>query len=218
MFTGIIEELGQVIKIQSVNKGLYFTITAKVVMDDLTIGNSIAINGVCLTVVKVEKNNFSLDLVKETIDKSNLGEVTEGSLVNLERALKVSDRLGGHILQGHVESVGVILDKEESKNETIISVGLDPQWMRYCIPKGSIGLDGVSLTIAAIKENIVEIALIPHTLKNTTLGQKEKSDTLNVETDVIGKYIDRLLTFDGNEAEVDASILQSLRYIQYGES
>jgi riboflavin synthase len=138
--------------------------------------------------------------------------------VNLERAMKVSDRFGGHIVQGHVETLGVILEKQMKDDEVVISVGLDPEWMRYCIPKGSITLDGVSLTIAAINGNIVEIVLIPYTLENTTLGIKEKSDTLNIETDIIGKYIDRLLTFDGEDTEIDTNILKAIRHIQYGES
>ena len=132
--------------------------------------------------------------------------------------MKVSDRFGGHIVQGHVETLGVILEKQMKDDEAVISVGLDPEWMRYCIPKGSITLDGVSLTIAAINGNIVEIALIPYTLENTTLGIKEKSDTLNIETDIIGKYIDRLLTFDGEDTEIDTNILKAIRHIQYGES
>ena len=132
--------------------------------------------------------------------------------------MKVSDRFGGHIVQGHVETLGVILEKQMQDDKAILSVGLDPEWMRYCIPKGSITLDGVSLTIAAINGNIVEIAIIPYTLKNTTLGIKVKSDTLNVETDIIGKYIDRLLTFDGEDVEIDTNILKAIRHIQYGES
>ena len=132
--------------------------------------------------------------------------------------MKFSDRFDGHMVQGHVETLGVILEKQMKDYEAVISVGLDPEWMRYCIPKGSITLDGVSLTIAAINGNIVEIALIPYTLENTTLGIKEKSDTLNIETDIIGKYIDRLLTFDGEDTEIDTNILKAIRHIQYGES
>ena len=218
MFTGIVEELAQIKSIKSIKSGMRFTISADVVMDDLKIGNSILVNGVCLTVVKKNPNEFSLDIVAETLDKSNLGELKAGGCVNLERALKVSDRLGGHILQGHVETLGVILEKQILDDGAALLVGLDPEWMRYCIPKGSIALDGVSLTIAKIEGNIVEAALIPHTLVHTTLGKKEKSDTLNVETDIIGKYIDRLLSFEGDDAEIDAGILQAIRHIQYGES
>ena len=218
MFTGIVEELAQVKKIKTKKQGMRYTISANTVLDDLEIGDSICINGVCLTVTQQQKDMFSLDIIEETLDKSNLGELKENDYVNLERAMKVSDRFGGHIVQGHVETQGVILEKQIEEDEARISVCLDPEWMRYCIPKGSITLDGVALTIASINKNIIEIALIPHTLENTTLGLKDKSDTLNVETDIIGKYIDRLLTFDGDNIELDKNILKTIRNIQYDEN
>ena len=218
MFTGIVEELAQIKSIVPKTQGTRYTIAAETVMDDLKIGDSISVNGVCLTVIDRKKDNFSMDLVEETLNKSNLGEIKTGDYVNLERAMKVSDRFGGHIVQGHVETLGVILEKQIQDDGAMLSVGLDPEWMRYCIPKGSITLDGISLTITAINGNIVEIALIPHTLENTTLGLKDKSDTLNIETDIIGKYIDRLLTFDGDDTEIDTNILKAIRHIQYGES
>ena len=212
MFTGIVEELAQIKSIKPKSKGIRYEISAEVVVDDLKIGDSISVNGVCLTIVKRGKDSFCMDLVEETLNKSNLGELKVGDFVNLERAMKVSDRLGGHIVQGHVETLGVILEKQMQDEEAILSVGLDPEWMRFCIPKGSITLDGVSLTIA------IEIALIPHTLDNTTLGIKGKSETLNIETDIIGKYIDRLLSFDAEEEIIDTNILKAIRNIQYGES
>ena len=218
MFTGIVEELGQILDIEPRASGMQLTISAKLEMDDLNKGDSISINGVCLTVTQKKEKNFSLDLVPETLDQSNLGELIEGDYVNLERAMKASARFGGHILQGHVETIGVILDKLQQKDNSVLLVGLDPEWMRLCIPKGSIALDGISLTIAKIEANIVEIALIPHTLENTTLGLKSKSDTLNIETDIIGKYVERLLTYDIDESEIDLGILKAIRHIQYGES
>ena len=218
MFTGIVEELARVKKIKTKKQGIRYTISANTVLDDLEIGDSICINGVCLTVTKRQKDMFSMDIIEETLDKSNLGELRENDYVNLERAMKVSDRFGGHIVQGHVETQGVILEKQIEEDEARISVCLDHEWMRYCIPKGSITLDGVSLTIASINSNIIEIALIPHTLENTTLGLKDKSDTLNVETDIIGKYINRLLTFDGDNIEFDKNILKTIRHIQYDEN
>ena len=218
MFTGIVEELAQIKSIEPKSKGIRYVISAEVVVDDLKIGDSISVNGVCLTIVKIGKDIFCMDLVEETLNKSNLGELKVGDFVNLERAMKVSDRLGGHIVQGHVETLGVILEKQMQDEEAILSVGLDPEWMRFCIPKGSITLDGVSLTITRINGNIIEIALIPHTLENTTLGIKGKSETLNIETDIIGKYIDRLLSFDAEEEIIDTNILKAIRNIQYGES
>ena len=218
MFTGIIEELGLIKKIRTKSSGLQFSISAKEVMDDLKIGDSLSINGVCLTVIQYYADLLTFDLVSETLEKSNLGDLNEGDSVNLERALKVDGRFGGHIIQGHVETLGVILDKQTEKDNIILSVGLDPEWMRFCIPKGSIALDGISLTISRIEANIIEVSLIPHTLKNTTLGMKNKSDTLNVETDIIGKYVDRLLSFDNEESEIDLGILKTISHIQYGES
>ena len=218
MFTGIVEELARVKKIKNKKQGIRYTISANTVLDDLEIGDSICINGVCLTVTKRQQNMFSMDIIEETLDKSNLDELKENDYVNLERAMKASDRFGGHIVQGHVETQGVILEKQIEEDEARITVCLDPEWMRYCIPKGSITLDGVALTIASINKNIIEIALIPHTLENTTLGLKDKSDTLNVETDIIGKYINRLLTFDGDNIELDKNILKTIRHIQYDEN
>ena len=193
-------------------------ISANKIMDDVNVGDSIAVNGVCLTVIKHLKNSFSLDLVSETLQKSNLGDLQIGNTVNLERALRANGRFGGHIVQGHVETLGVILEKQAQDDGALLSIGLDPEWMRFCIPKGSIALDGISLTISRIENNIIEVSLIPHTLKNTTLGMKNKSDTLNVETDIIGKYVDRLLSFDNEESEIDLGILKTIRHIQYGES
>ena len=218
MFTGIVEELAQIRSIKPRKKGIRYSISADVVMDDIKIGDSISVNGVCLTIVETKKKYFCMDLVEETLNKSNLGELMEGDVVNLERAMKATDRFGGHIVQGHVETVGVILEKQTQGEEAILSVGLNPEWLRYCIPKGSITIDGVSLTIAKINGNIIEVALIPHTLDNTTLGVKDKSDTLNIETDIIGKYIDRLLSFDAEATEIDTNILKAIRNIQYGES
>ena len=218
MFTGIVEELAQIKSIKPRKKGIRYSISADFVMDDIKIGDSISVNGVCLTIIETEKKYFCMDLVEETLNKSNLGELKVGDFVNLERAMKATSRFGGHIVQGHVETVGVILEKQMQDEEAILSVGVDPEWMRFCIPKGSITLDGVSLTIAKINGNIIEVALIPHTIKNTTLGIKSKTDTLNIETDIIGKYIDRLLSFDADEEEIDTKILKAIRNIQYGES
>ncbi len=218
MFTGIIEEIGNIDSIIDKPLGMRFKISAIKIMEDLKIGDSVAINGVCLTVVNRTDNSFCLDIVDETLEKSNLGDLKKGDDVNLERSLKVSDRFGGHIVQGHIETIGVILDKQKKDDGALISIGLDPEWMRYCIPKGSIAIDGISLTIAKIEANIIKVALIPHTLQNTTLGKKNKSDTLNIETDIIGKYVTNLLSFDEDDPEIDMGMLKAIRHLQYGES
>ena len=218
MFTGIVEELAQIKSIDKTETGYRFAIKVSLIIDDLQLGDSVSVNGVCLTVVEISKNVIYMDLVEETLNKSNLGELKLDNYVNLERAMKVNDRFGGHIVQGHVETVGVILDKQIQGEGALLSVGISPEWLKFCIPKGSITLDGVSLTIAKINGNIIDIAIIPHTLENTTLGLKNKSDTLNIETDIIGKYIDRLITFDLDEADIDTSFIKDLQNIQYGES
>ena len=218
MFTGIIEEIGSIDSIIDKPLGMRFKISAIKIMEDLKIGDSIAVNGVCLTVMNRNDNSFFLDIVDETLEKSNLGDLKKGDGVNLERSLKVSDRFGGHIVQGHIETIGVILDKQKKDDGALVSIGLDPEWMRYCIPKGSIAIDGISLTIAKIEANIIKVAVIPHTLKNTTLGKKNKSDTLNIETDIIGKYVTNLLSFDEDDPEIDMGMLKAIRHLQYGES
>ena len=218
MFTGIVEELGNISQIKNTDTGKQFTITAKAIMDDLKVGDSVSVNGVCLTVTTYDESSFNLDLVKETLKKSNLGDLKKGNSVNLERAITLSTRLGGHILQGHVETVGVIMDKVPSGDGATLSVGIDPGFMRYCISKGSIALDGVSLTIASMSENIIKIALIPHTLEMTTLGLKDVGDSLNIETDIIGKYIERLMSFEDEDDQMEELLLKGLKNWEFGES
>ena len=218
MFTGIVEELGNISRIKKTDTGKQFTIIAKGIMDDLKVGDSVSVNGVCLTVTAYDKNSFNLDLVKETLEKSNLGDLKKENSVNLERAITLSTRLGGHILQGHVETVGIIMDKVPSGDGATLSVGIDPGFMRYCISKGAIALDGVSLTIASISENILKIALIPHTLEMTTLGLKDVGDSLNIETDIIGKYIERLMSFEDADDQMEELLLKGLKNWEFGES
>jgi len=218
MFTGIVEELGNISQIKNTDTGKQFTITAKAIMDDLKVGDSVSLNGVCLTVTTYDESSFNLDLVKETLKKSNLGDLKKGNSVNLERAITLSTRLGGHILQGHVETVGVIMDKVPSGDGATLSVGIDPGFMRYCISKGSIALDGVSLTIASMSQNIIKIALIPHTLEMTTLGLKDVGDSLNIETDIIGKYIERLMSFEDEDDQMEELLLKGLKNWEFGES
>ena len=218
MFTGIVEELGNISRIKKTDTGKQFTIIAKAIMNDLKGGDSVSVNGVCLTVTTYDKNSFNLDLVKETLEKSNLGNLKKENFVNLERAITLSTRLGGHILQGHVETVGVIMDKVPSGDGAMLSVGIDPGFMRYCISKGAIALDGVSLTIASISENILKIALIPHTLEMTTLGLKDVGDSLNIETDIIGKYIERLMSFEDADDQMEELLLKGLKNWEFGES
>jgi|TARA_B100000941_G_C28498636_1_gene552568 riboflavin synthase len=203
MFTGIVETVGIIKEIHPTDKGKTFIIESPEITDDLNIGDSISVNGVCLTATKIEKSKFYIDLVMETLKKSNLGEMKKLSRVNLERSITLSTRLGGHILQGHVETTSVILKKKKIELSAELTISIDSKFLKYCIPKGSIALDGISLTIAEINKNLIKIAVIPHTLENTNLGFKEVGDSLNVETDIIGKYIERLLKFENKNYDLN---------------
>lgn len=194
MFTGLIEDLG---KVNNINKFEgYWNIEIKTQLDDIKVGDSIAVNGVCLTVVTLGKKNISFDIITESLDKSNFSNLNVGEYVNLERCLRLSDRLGGHIVQGHVECVGKITSIENLiDGQVIFEVSFDKNFLKYCIYKGSITLDGISLTIMEITKKSVKVSIIPHTLKNTTLGLKKINSNLNIETDLIAKYVEKNLLY-----------------------
>tara|TARA_A100001015_G_scaffold76922_1_gene85410 strand:+ start:5488 stop:6081 length:594 start_codon:yes stop_codon:yes gene_type:complete len=192
MFTGLVEDLGKVNNIKKF-KG-YWNIQITTNLDDISIGDSISVNGVCLTVVKRSKNLLGFDVIKESLSKSNISHLDINHFVNLERCLRFSDRLGGHLVQGHVECIGKIISIESSEDGWVdFEVSFDKYFLKYCIYKGSITLDGISLTIKELKENSLTVSIIPHTLKNTNLGFKNINDYLNVETDLIAKYVERNL-------------------------
>jgi len=192
MFTGLVEDLGKVKNIDKFDGYWNIEITTK--LDDIIIGDSIAVNGVCLTVVNLGKNIISFDIVSESLDKSNLSELIINQIVNLERCLKLSDRIGGHLVQGHVECIGEIISKESLLDgEVVFEVSFDKNFLKYCIYKGSITLDGISLTIKEILKKSIKVSIIPHTLENTTLGFKEVNANLNIETDLIAKYVEKNL-------------------------
>ncbi|MDB4859729.1 riboflavin synthase [Candidatus Marinimicrobia bacterium] len=188
----MIEDLG---KVNNINKFEgYWNIEIKTQLDDIKVGDSIAVNGVCLTVVTLGKKNISFDIITESLDKSNFSDLNVGEYVNLERCLRLSDRLGGHIVQGHVECVGKITSIENLiDGQVIFEVSLDKRSLKYCIYKGSITLDGISLTIMEILKSSIKVSIIPHTLKNTCLGFKKVNSSLNIETDLIAKYVEKNL-------------------------
>ena len=192
MFTGLVEDLG---KINSINKfDAYWNVEIITKLDDIIIGDSVSVNGVCLTVVNLNKDIIGFDIVSESLEKSNLSNLKTNEIVNLERCLKLSDRIGGHLVQGHVECIGEIVSKESLLDgEVIFEVSFDRDFLKYCIYKGSITLDVISLTIKDILKNSIKVSIIPHTLKNTTLGFKKVNSFLNVETDLIAKYVERNL-------------------------
>jgi len=193
MFTGIIETLGEVVSLEKKEDTLLLGLKAKKIYRKVKVGESISVNGVCLTLTKKSKGVLYFQLVRETLERSNLGDLKEGDKVNLERSLRLKDPLGGHIILGHVDGVGVIKKREDFKESSNIWVDLPENLKSMVIPKGSIALDGVSLTIAKIEEDSIMIALIPHTLKLTTLGFKKEGDKVNVEIDVIGKWVKKIL-------------------------
>ncbi|RFU39016.1 riboflavin synthase, partial [Actinomadura logoneensis] len=194
MFTGIVEELGEIRAVESAGDSARLTIHGPLVTSDAVHGASIAVNGVCLTVVDVTDQTFTADVIKETLDRSGLGVLAPGARVNLERPVRVSDRLGGHIVQGHVDGVGAILSREPGERWDVVTVSLPPALARYVADKGSITVDGVSLTVVEAAADRFSVALIPTTLALTTLGRKGVGDLVNLEVDVVAKYVERMMT------------------------
>jgi riboflavin synthase len=193
MFTGIIEEMGSVKALRHEAGAARLAVSASTVLGGTAQGDSICVNGVCLTVVDMDKSGFSADVAVETLKVTNLGELKTGAKVNLERALQLSARIGGHLVSGHVDAVGRIREKREEGNGWRIFIDAPDTVLRYMIKKGSIAIDGISLTVADVDKKGFCIAMIPHTAKLTTLGFKTAGDSVNLETDIIGKYVERLL-------------------------
>lgn len=199
MFTGIVEEIGTVKSVQS----KVITIEASKIFDDLHLGDSVAVNGTCLTVSSFDNKIFNADVTQETLNRTNLGSLKNGSKVNLERAMTLSGRFGGHIVSGHIDGVGSIKSMKKDDNAIILTIEVSKHLMKYIVEKGSVAVDGISLTVASLRDNTFSIAVIPHTLKETVLYYKKEGDKVNIENDVIGKYVERLLTFkeDNNDSK-----------------
>jgi riboflavin synthase len=194
MFTGIVEELGEVVGKEELADAARFVIRGPVVTADARHGDSIAVNGVCLTVVDVlADGSFSADVMAETLDRSSLAKVDVGSVVNLERAAALNSRLGGHIVQGHVDGTGFVISRAPSENWDVVRISLPIALARYVVEKGSITVDGISLTVSGLGPDWFEVSLIPTTLQLTTLGRAEVGTPVNLEVDVIAKYVERLL-------------------------
>lgn len=193
MFTGIVEELGEVTAVENLGDSSRFRLRGPVVTENAKHGDSIAVNGVCLTVVDLGDGEFTADVMAETLDRSSLGALEPGSRVNLERPMAVGGRLGGHIVQGHVDGTGSIVERKPSEHWEIVKISLPAQLTRYVVEKGSITVDGVSLTVVDAGPDYFTISLIPTTLALTTLGIKSPGDPVNLEVDVIAKYVERLL-------------------------
>ena len=191
MFTGIIEGLGTLSGIRPAGQGKRLTIDADYTLDQTRIGDSIAVNGACLTVVKVNLKRFEVDLSPETLEVSTFEGAKLGDRLNLERAMRLSDRIDGHLVLGHVDGIGVIKERKKVGNAVMVTIGVPEALARYMIHKGSIAIDGISLTINACEPRRITVSIIPHTAEKTTIGMKQNGDPVNLETDMIGKYVER---------------------------
>ena len=204
MFTGIVEELGRVVRLETVEDSARLTVEAPTVTQDVSLGDSVSVNGCCLTVTAVHGSTFTADLMAETLTRTTLGSQAPGDPVNLERALRASDRLGGHIVQGHVDATAEVLDHHRGEHWDLLRIGLPQEIARYVAVKGSVALDGVSLTVVDVVDApnaspvpgagaSLSVGLIPETLRRTTLGTRRPGDRVNLEVDVLAKYAERLL-------------------------
>ena len=201
MFTGIIEEMGIVKSIKS----KVITIEANKIFDDLKLGDSVSVNGTCLTVSSFSNKIFNADITSETLSRTNLGDLKSGFKVNLERALTLNGRLGGHIVSGHIDGVGIVKNISKKSEDIELVIEVPTNLMKYIIEKGSVAVDGISLTIAKVdnNKNNFSVAIIPHTLKETVLYYKKAGDKVNIENDIIGKYVERLLSFNDFNNEIN---------------
>ena len=203
MFTGIIEDIGIVKGISHGASSAILTVYSSRIMGDVKIGDSIAVNGVCLTARTIKGNEFTADVMAETLRRSSLGSLKVGSKVNLERAMLAGGRFGGHIVSGHIDGTGVIKSFKEEDNAVWVEIGADKKILRFIIEKGSIAIDGISLTVAYVDETVFKVSVIPHTASETTLLSKKVGDIVNLENDVIGKYVEKLLTHSDADLDTD---------------
>ncbi len=214
MFTGIVEGKGKVLKVEPKGKGKRLTLQLPPLLTDLQPGDSININGVCLTVTEKREGVFECDLSYETLARSTLGELKEGDWVNLERALRLNDRLGGHIVTGHIDGIGTITERRREGDFVTIKVRFPKEILPYVVPKGSIAIDGVSLTINALRTDEIEITLIPFTLEKTNLMEKRVGDRVNIEADILGKYVVRVLGFREKSEGISLSFLKEHGFLK----
>jgi riboflavin synthase len=192
MFTGLVQELGRVIDVERTADGARLTISGSL-SGELDEGDSVAVNGVCLTATAVDDGSFQADVMDETLRRSTLGDVRQGSAVNLELPLRASDRLGGHFVQGHVDGTGTVAEVRGQGFSRVVRIAADPRLLRYVAEKGSVAVDGISLTVSAVDADSLSVSLIPETLQRTSLGTAEPGDSVNLEVDVLAKYVERLV-------------------------
>jgi len=210
LFTGLVEEVGTVESVKKGPKSATITIKAKKILEDIRPGDSVATNGVCLTVTSFTSNSLKVDVMAETMRRSNLDNLSSGSKVNLERALKLGDRLGGHIVSGHIDGTGTLKDFRQEDNAVWVSITAPPDILKYIINKGSIAVDGISLTVAYVDNECFKVSIIPFTGDETTLLQKNIGDKVNLEVHMIGKYVEKLLSFEKDspsKSNIDVNFL-----------
>ncbi|AZP03764.1 riboflavin synthase [Jeotgalibaca ciconiae] len=210
MFTGIVEEVGTIQSIKRGRKSSVLKIKGQKVLQGTRIGDSISTNGICLTVTKVGNDFFEADVMSESLNRTNIGELVPGSYVNLERALSLATRLGGHIVSGHIDGTGKIRNLKRDDNAVWITIETAPELLRYIIEKGSIAIDGVSLTVVTVNDQFFKVSIIPHTGEETILLQKKMGDTVNLECDMIGKYVEKLLGLDSKEDVQEGQVTAEL--------
>lgn len=201
MFTGIVEEVGTIKSIK--NKGVCAELAVRgdVVFNDIKLGDSIAVNGVCLTVTSYGKDYFTADVMHETLKRSSLGNLNNGSFVNLERAMSAEGRFGGHMVSGHIDGTGKIIKIKDDGNAVWYTIAIDKKLSKYIVEKGSVAIDGISLTVANNNETNFSVSIIPHTIKETVLGYKKVGDTVNIENDIVGKYVEKFLNISKDDSE-----------------
>ena len=215
MFTGIIEEIGTIQEIRHGAKSAILTIRAKLVLEGLRIGDSVAVSGVCLTVTELSKDTFMADVMQETLSRSSLGALRRGGHVNLERAMPADGRFGGHIVSGHIDKTGKIVSIKKEDNAIWYSIAAEEKVMRYIVEKGSIAIDGISLTVASTQKDTFTVSVIPHTAKMTTLSERKTGDAVNLENDIIGKYVEKLLYRQDEEKKTGTITPEFLRRFGY---
>jgi riboflavin synthase len=205
MFTGIIEEIGKIQKTQLIAGGLSLKIEAKEILEDISVNDSICIDGVCLTATKIDDFGFWVDAVGATLEKTTFVDIKTSSSVNLERSLRLNDRLGGHLVQGHINGIGTISEIKKLGDNYLVNIEIPGELEDYIIKEGSIAINGISLTIADVIKNQVVISIIPHTWQNTTLQYKQVNDKVNVEIDILAKYVEKLLSKNNSNTKIDIS-------------
>ncbi|MXP77143.1 riboflavin synthase [Lachnospiraceae bacterium WCA-9-b2] len=216
MFTGIVEEMGKIRQILLAGSSGKIQIEARKVLEGTKVGDSIAVNGVCLTVTSLSHDGFTADMMAETYRRSALGQQKVGDLVNLERAMAAGERFGGHIMSGHIDGTGVIEKLRREENAVWVTIRTKPAVLRLIVEKGSVGIDGISLTVASVSETGFQVSVIPHTGEETTLLKKKTGDLVNLENDIVGKYVEKLLGLGNTKKEEGASGLTMDFLKEYG--